>query len=156
MVVLREKLTLPVDRKTAFKFLSDFSNTARWDPGVQSANKVTEGPVAVGTKYDLVTLFNGKPSNMTYECTKLVQDEHFTVFGQTPSSLMKVYTTDYIDFKDGANPNETELTYTADIRLRGLLFFATPIVYFQLGKLGKEAMKGMKEAFERKEYEKSS
>ena len=154
MVVLREKVVLPVDRKTAFKFLSDFSNTARWDPGVKTSVKVSEGPVAVGTKYDLVTLFNGKPSNMTYECTKLVQDETFTVFGQTPSALTKVYTTDYVDFKDGANPNETEITYTADIRLRGVLFFAIPLVYLQLGKLGKEAMRGMKEAFERKEYEK--
>lgn len=50
-----------------FEFTADFANSARWDPGVSKSTKMTDGPVGVGTKYDLVAEFGSSQVPMTYE-----------------------------------------------------------------------------------------
>ena len=48
----------PIDE--VFAYLADFSNTEEWDPGVISAKKRGEGPVAVGTEFKVVSRFLGQ------------------------------------------------------------------------------------------------
>jgi dehydrogenase/reductase SDR family protein 12 len=46
-------LTIPRPIDETFAFVSDFRNAARWDPRTYSAEKETEGPIGVGTRFML-------------------------------------------------------------------------------------------------------
>lgn len=50
-----------------YKYLSDFANTCKWDPGVKSSvrNDPADKPVAVGSSFNLVTVLKGSESQMT-------------------------------------------------------------------------------------------
>ncbi len=67
MTVLREELEVDRSIGEVFGFIADFANSARWDPGVAESRNVTDGPVRIGTRYDLIVLFNDRRLPMTYE-----------------------------------------------------------------------------------------
>ncbi len=46
-------LTVPRPASASFAFVSDFSNAVHWDPRTYATEKVTEGPVGVGTRFML-------------------------------------------------------------------------------------------------------
>jgi hypothetical protein len=45
--------TVQIDRspEEAFDYLVDLRNELEWNPGVQSMEKLTEGPIGVGTRF---------------------------------------------------------------------------------------------------------
>ena len=45
-----DAIDLPVPIADAFDYLADFSHTAEWDPGVESAERLTPGPLARGPR----------------------------------------------------------------------------------------------------------
>ena len=49
----------PRERRDVFAYLSDFSTTQEWDPGVAEAERLDDGPVAVGTRFRVVAEFMG-------------------------------------------------------------------------------------------------
>ena len=53
-------------KEQLFDFLANFDNIASWDPGCLSSKRVDEGPLKVGSTFDLVTVFKGQESQMTY------------------------------------------------------------------------------------------
>lgn len=64
----RRTITLDThaDPATTFAFLEDFSNAADWDPGVQSAQRLDTGPVALGSRFALDLLVAGRVQRWTY------------------------------------------------------------------------------------------
>uniref|UniRef100_A0A7S3LLN1 Polyketide cyclase/dehydrase n=1 Tax=Aplanochytrium stocchinoi TaxID=215587 RepID=A0A7S3LLN1_9STRA len=150
MVLLKEIRVVNSNKEKAFNFIAQFANASKWDPGVVSSVQDTPGEVAVGTKYSLVTTFKGKESQMTYDVTEYLPNQKVVLNGR--SDIVSAH--DIIEFADTAVEGETKITYTADIRLKGIAWLATPFVYFELKKLGKDALDGMSSAFERKEHEK--
>jgi len=50
----------------AFAYLSDFSTTSEWDPGVVEAARVGAGVVGMGTEFRLVAKFLGRETSITY------------------------------------------------------------------------------------------
>lgn len=56
---------LPPDE--AFAYMADFSNARVWDPSVSEARRVGEGPIGVGSSFDLVARFGGRDVPLHYE-----------------------------------------------------------------------------------------
>src|SRR5690348_13046960 len=50
----------------AFAYLSDFSTSAEWDPGVVEAERVGATAIGEGTEFRLVTQFLGRRTPLTY------------------------------------------------------------------------------------------
>lgn len=50
---LVERRTIARPLNEVFAYAADFANGEEWDPGVKSAQKTSDGPVGVGTTYDL-------------------------------------------------------------------------------------------------------
>ena len=46
-------LTIPRPIDETFAFVSDFRNAAKWDPRTYAAEKTTDGPIGVGTRFML-------------------------------------------------------------------------------------------------------
>ena len=142
MPVLHEELEVarPIDE--VWTFVSDFANSATWDPGVAEARKITEGPVRVGTRYELTVIFNGKRLPMTYEVTVYDPPDRVELRGTGE----KVLAVDDIRFS--STQAGTAVHYTADLRLRGLLRLAEPLTRSRFDAIGKAAIDGMRRTLE--------
>lgn len=140
MTVLRRTLDVAKPLDEVFAFVGDFSNTAAWDPGVAMARRVTDGPIGVGTRYDLEVRFNDRVRPMTYTVTAWEPGRRVVLEG-TGST---VTATDEIGFE--ATPTGTRIHYSADIRLRGPLRILEPLMGRRFRALADDAMAGMRRA----------
>ncbi|MFM8998483.1 MAG: SRPBCC family protein [Actinomycetota bacterium] len=138
MTLLRRTVDLPKPLEEAFAYLGDFSTTAAWDPGIDSAAKVTEGPIGVGTVFDLVARFNERVLPMSYTITEWEPNRRVVLEG----SGSTVLATDEMVFE--AIPGGTRLHYSADLRLRGLLRIFTPLMRARFERLADDAMAGLR------------
>lgn len=140
MTRLHERIetTLPIE--AAFDYVAEFANAQQWDPGVATARRIDDGPVAVGTRYDLGVRMGGRVAPMEYRITELDRPRRVVLVG-TGSNVGAV---DDIRFeRDG---DGTVIDYTADIRLGGWLRFAQPFLRGSFAKIARDAAGGMERA----------
>lgn len=144
MGILRERIetSLPVD--DAFAFVADFGNSAQWDPGVASAERLDAGPLGVGARYRLGIRMGSRVAPMDYEVI-VFEPLRRVVLAGTGSG---VEAEDEILFE--ATPTGTRIDYTADIRLRGLMRLATPFAAGALARIARDARDGMQRALDRR------
>ena len=142
MVVLREELEVDEPLEDAFAFVGDFANSAIWDPGVAESRNVTGGPVGVGTSYDLTVVFGDRRLPMTYEVTVFDPPHRVVLRGKGAT----VDAVDDIRFEPTARG--TRIRYMADLRLKGLLRLAEPLMRRRFEDTGTQAIAGMQRAFE--------
>ena len=50
----------------AFAYMADFSNARHWDPSVSRAERGGDGPVGLGSTFELVARFAGRDVELTY------------------------------------------------------------------------------------------
>lgn len=125
------------DAQTAFHYMSDFSHSATWDPGVASAQTVNTGEVGLGTKFDLVTIFNGRSMPLTYEITAFDPPRRVVLRAESPLVL----SIDEVTFTP--TTNGTDVTYDALLRTRGWLRIASPVVALMFKGIGDRAKAGL-------------
>lgn len=143
MAILKEQVhtTLPVDE--AFAFVADFANAERWDPGVATSVRTSEGPVGLGSRYRLEVRMRGRVAPMDYEITVFEPSRRVVLTG-TGSGVDAV---DDIRFE--ATDAGTRIDYVADIRLRGLLRLAAPFAGGAFATIARDARDGMQRALDR-------
>lgn len=142
MAVLRERIETPLDLATAFAFVADFANSARWDPGVASSVRLDDGPVRVGARYQLGIRMGGRVSPMEYEITRL-EAPHRVVLEGRGSGVRAV---DDITFS--ATASGTRIDYLADIRLQGVLRLLAPFTGGSFRRIAENARNGMQRALD--------
>ena len=131
---------LPIDE--VFAFVADFANSAKWDPGVASSERIGEGPVGVGARYQLGIRMRGKVSPMEYRITTYEPPRRVVLAGDGSG----VRAIDDIRFEPaGAG---TRVDYTADIHLTGLLRLAEPFSTGTFERIAKDALAGMRRALD--------
>ena len=144
MTVLNEKLKVSRPLDEVFGLVGDFANAEVWDPGVEESRAITEGPVRVGSRYELTVVFNGRRLPMTYEVTAF----------DPPRRVELVGTGSTVDARDDirfeATDEGTRIRYMADLRLKGVLRLAEPLLRSKFEQVGSRAMEGMRAAFEAK------
>lgn len=148
MTTLREQIdtNLPLDE--AFGFVADFSNAARWDPGVASSERIDAGPnagvVGIGSRFRLGVRMGGRVAPMDYEITAW-DPPHRVVLEGAGSGVSAV---DDIRFQ--ATPSGTRIDYVADIRLRGLLRLLSPFAGGAFATIARNARQGMQRALDQR------
>ena len=137
MTRLHERIetTLPIE--AAFDYVADFANAQEWDPGVATARRIDDGPVAIGARYDLGVRMGGRVAPMEYRVAELDRPRRVVLVGRGSN----VDAVDDIRFERSAEG--TVIDYTADIRLGGLLRFAQPFLGGSFAKIARDAAGGM-------------
>jgi carbon monoxide dehydrogenase subunit G len=51
MALIHSSMLIDRPKEEVFDFLSDMRNEMKWNPGVESMEKLTDGPIGLGTKY---------------------------------------------------------------------------------------------------------
>ena len=127
----------------AFRYVAEFENASEWDPGIAESKKLTDGPVAVGSKYDVVALFRGKRQRFRYRVTELDDGRRIVLEGDGD----KATSVDEIVVEPAGD--RTRIAYTADIKLKGLRRIAEPLLKSTLAKTADDALAGLKSTLDR-------
>jgi carbon monoxide dehydrogenase subunit G len=125
-----------------FAYLSDFSTTAEWDPGVLEAERLGGAPVREGTEFRLVAVFLGRKTPLTYRIVEYDPPSAVT-FRAVSSTVVSL---DRITFEP--SNGGTRITYDADLALKGTLKLADPLLQVAFKRVGARALAGLRSTLE--------
>ena len=138
MARYKASLDTPRPPNEVFAYLSDFSTTAEWDPGVVEAERLGDLPIAEGSEFRLVADFLHRKTMLTYSIVEYDPPSAVTFRGENSS----VVSLDRITFEpsDGG----TRITYNADLALKGPFKLADTLLAFAFKRVGDRALTGMR------------
>jgi hypothetical protein len=133
------RIETPRPPAETFAYLSDFSTTQEWDPGVVEAQRLGDAPVGEGTEFRLVADFLGRKAELTYRIVEFKPDTAVTLRGEnaTVVSLDRITCEPF----DGG----TRVTYDAGLALKGPLRIADPLLGLAFDRVGDRALEGLRE-----------
>jgi carbon monoxide dehydrogenase subunit G len=123
-----------------FAYLSDFSTTKQWDPGVVEAERLGDAPIGEGTEFRVVADFLGRKAALAYRIVEFAPGKAVALRGENAT----VVSLDRITF-DPADGG-TRVTYDADLALKGPLRIADPVLGLAFDRIGNRALEGLREA----------
>ncbi len=121
----------------AFIYTADFSNIEDWDPGVVSSRRLGQGPVGVGSQYELEVEFGSGTLPMVYEITEYEPSNRVVLVGRGD----KLVAVDDIRFSQ--HDNMTVIDYIADLTFLNWFRFVTRFMGPSLKKVGIKALDGL-------------
>lgn len=125
----------------AFDYLAEFSRAAEWDPGVVEGESLDGSPVRAGSRFRLVSRVAGRSLPLEYRVMALDRP-HRVVLEADERALRS---TDEIRL--AAVDGRTEVTYDADLRLKGPLGrFLDPLLTLAFRRVGDRAAVGLRRA----------
>jgi Polyketide cyclase / dehydrase and lipid transport len=137
MARYRASIDTSREREEMFAYLSDFSTTEEWDPGVVSATRGDVGPARVGSEFHLVARFLGRENELTYRITEYDPPCAVTFRGENATVISE----DRITFEPLATG--TRITYDADLRLKGPTRAADWFLGLAFKRVGERALAGL-------------
>ncbi|MEM8904910.1 MAG: SRPBCC family protein [Actinomycetota bacterium] len=129
----------PHPAEAVFDSLADFSTVAQWDPNVESATRMEEGELAVGSKFKVLNDFFGRKQKLVYEMLAYDRPNEFVVEAKTSS----------FDSNDTVTITPTssgcDVTYDAIITMKGAGRFFDPVIGLLFRIVGGKAEKGLRD-----------
>lgn len=144
MTRLHERLETRWGLEESFEYVADFANSEEWDPGVDSAKRIDDGPIGVGARYRLGVHLAGRVAPMEYRITVFDRPNRVVLQGEGSG----VTAIDDIRFERVGDT--TRIDYIADIRLGGLLRFIQPFLGGAFRTLAEHAVGGMRTELDRR------
>ncbi len=138
MAHYRATLDIQQPREHVFAYLSDFSTTREWDPGVVEAERLNGQAVGEGTEFRLVAEFLGRRNELTYRTVEYDPPHAVTFLGENATVISR----DRITFDSTAAG--TRVTYDADLALKGPLRIADPLLALAFNRVGDRALAGLR------------
>ncbi|MEQ3554674.1 SRPBCC family protein [Pseudonocardia nematodicida] len=133
MVGVQRVMTVSTPVETVLGYLADFGHCEVWGPGTKSCTRSDDGgPIAVGSTWHNVSVFNGRESALTYtlvECT----GARLRFVGENST----VIATDDV-LVEPAEEGGSTVTYRTDRRFKGLLKLAAPFLRREFERIGDE------------------
>jgi hypothetical protein len=149
MAHYRTTFTTSTPAERAFDYLSRFSTTVEWDPGVVEAHDLGPGPVAVGSAFHVVSSVAGARVPLRYEIIEM--DRPHRVVLRAENWSVTSLDTISVAHQRGPGPDEggtTTVTYEADLTPRGVTRLFSPLLALAFGCIGDRAAAGLREAVE--------
>lgn len=129
-------------RDEMFAYLSDFSSTQEWDPGVIEAERLGDEPVHEGTEFRLLASFLHRKIPLTYRIVEYDPPSAVTFRGESST----VVSLDRITFE--SSELGTLITYDADLALKGPFKLASPLLGVAFKRVGARALSGLRRTLE--------
>ena len=140
MVQLKFTVQIAAELEEVWAYFSDFANISQWDPNAKSVSPMKEEKGRVGSTYDLISIWNGKESHLTYQVRAYREhpQECYTAFWGENENV----TCDDELFCRRKGPGVTELEYRADICMKGVKVLLTPFILKGLKELTESCRQG--------------
>jgi hypothetical protein len=124
----------------AFAFMADFANSPRWDPNTSRATRVDDGPVGLGSSFDLLTAFAGREVQLRYTIVEHDAPRRVVLRAEQPR-----YTSlDTITVAPA--PSGSSVHYDARLSFMGPARLLDPVMQLLFRRVGNRAREGMKAA----------
>jgi hypothetical protein len=129
--------------ESAFDFIGDFRHASLWDPRTQSVRKLTDGPIARGTRFMLrARLLGPFGLDFPYEIVEYERPRVLVFAGRTACFEYR----ERVTFaQDGAGAS---IEWAAAMELRSLLAFGNPILSLLYQRIGDDATGGIARVLE--------
>ena len=137
MPIVHETVETDLNQEAAFDYVANFETIEEWDPGVVSSRKLTDGPLAVGSEYEVVVQYGGGPQTIVYTVTEVERPRVVVLEGSND----RTQAVDRITFS--ATETGAVVDYEADIRLKGVFKLATPFLGKLFDQIGEGARAGL-------------
>ena len=153
MATYETTLSIPRPPVETFAFVSDFRNAVRWDPRTYAAEKTTDGPIGVGTRFVLSggllpearlerlhlprRLF---AMSLPYDVTAFDPPHGFVLVGETRTLRYR----DELTFQ--ADGEHTCLRYMAALEAKVLTRLWEPLLERMFARIGHGATRGLPSA----------
>ena len=124
----------------AFAYMADFANARFWDPSVSEARRESDGPIAAGSTFHLVSRFAGREVPLLYTLVSYEPSTRVVLEAQKPGFVSR----DTITVE--ATATGSVVRYDALLELRGARRLFDPVLQRLFTKLGNAATQGMRVA----------
>lgn len=138
---LHETRLIDRPKEEVFEYTADFSNIEEWDPGIASSRKLTDGPVGVGTEYEVMVSFGAQRLPMVYEITEYQPNDRVVLVGRGET----LEAVDEIIF-EARGIEQTLVDYTADLKFQNFIKYVAPLMSPVLKRVGERAVDGLVDA----------
>ena len=130
--------TRPPDE--VFAYLADFRSVADWDPSISESVHVNDDdPIKVGAIFRVTTKTTLKNVVLEYTTIELDRPRRIVLRGEN-DSMVSVDTVTIRDAGDGGS----EVTYSAEIELKGARKLLDPLLELGFKRLGDKARDGLR------------
>lgn len=126
------------DPATTYAYLAEFSNVGEWDPGVKSARRLSDDPLATGAQFEVVVSVMGRDTPLTYETISSEPPQRVVLRAES-ATLVSLDTLRFESLPGGG----TAVTYEADLQLKGLLKVFEPVLGLAFDRIGDAARDGL-------------
>jgi hypothetical protein len=137
MALYNTSINSSLSPSDAFAYMAAFENVAQWDPGVVEAQRLTDGPVHLGTEFRVLTQTGKRRIPLTYRVTEF-DEGSLLVLSASTSTLRSVD-----EIRVTAQASGSTVTYKANLSLQGILRVANPFLNSTLQKIGDRARDGL-------------
>lgn len=144
MAETRETVTVPMDLEEVFDYLADFSNTEEWDPGVETATRLDEGPVDTGSRFRVSVGVGPAKLPVEYWITTYERPNR-VVLAASGSGFRGRDDIRLRQVEDG-----TEVDWTVEFGFRPPLSVFDPVLQPGLAATGRKAIEGLRSTIEAK------
>ena len=142
MITLREEITVARSVQDCFRYIADFRTVAEWDATAVRAEKVSSGPVGVGSQFDVDCQVGPSKLRLHYEITEF----------EPWASLVLIGRGRFFDVEDTITFTETDagthILYSAAFTYRWGLGRMEGLLEPGMRTMGSESLAGMKRALE--------
>ena len=138
------EIEVPGDPASVFSYLADLETTAEWDPGIVEARRLSPGPTAIGSRFEVIALFRGKRQRYEYVVTGFEEGRRVAVHIDGD----KAQSDDVITVT--GEGGSSRVAYDADLRLKGVRRVAEPFLRSALKRLGDDALDGLEATLARR------
>jgi carbon monoxide dehydrogenase subunit G len=122
--------------KDVFAYMADLRNFAEWDPGVKKAVQVEGDGGGPTSSFDVTV----SGTTLRYVTTEYHEPRNLLVVAESATLVSTDRVT--VEAVDGGSV----VTYDADLRLKGLLRVADPLLKLAFGRIGDRAAAGLRTA----------
>ncbi len=129
----------PKSQQDAFAYMAAFEHTSEWDPSCETAERLTPGDVAVGSRFHLVFGSIGGGMDLEYEVVEYDAPRKIVLVADTGS----VKSTDTITVE--STGTGSTVTYHAMLEGEGAAKLAGPLLSIGLKRAGAKAESGLEE-----------
>ncbi len=120
-----------------FAYLSDFSTTADWDPGVVEAQRL-DPEVREGARFRVVAKFLGRSSELVYTAIRYEPPRLISLRGEN-ASVISLDTIEVQALPGGG----AQVSYDAKLTLKGPARIADPLLGLAFKPVGDRALAGL-------------
>jgi hypothetical protein len=130
-------------RADAFDYMADFSHVSEWDPSVNTSRRVDDGPLEVGSAFELVARFAGKDVPLHYRVLEYDRPQRVVLEARRPGFVSR----DTITVAEAAAGSAVH--YDALLELSGWRRLFGPFFQRTFQGVGDRAAEGMRAALNR-------